>query len=601
MAALIGTAIACSGGPIKIYSWVTLDKVRNDLGGSYILMNDLNATTVGYLQLARATANGGEGWDPIGTSDEPFTGTFDGQGYAIEDLVINRPDRDKIGLFGAANNAIIDNLGVVNATVMGHSYVGGLVGMMEKGSMDNCYFAGNVTGESPPGVYEYRSLNVGGLLGEITEGTVSNCHFSGNVTGFTSVGGLVGWKGGDPPWVGNVSNSYSSSNVYGAEEVGGLIGYNRGDVSDSYFTGNVTVLCCAGGGLVGNNQWGGHIINSHYSYDEVLINGENVITIGALFDGDFEEWLANDKFLDVNERLSQDEGVYYMVADVSDLKEVVTFGQDSSLIFVLQNDLDLAGEPDFYIPYLAGVFGGGGHNISNLSVHLDFANGVGLFGYVAEGSGGVYYLGAENVSISANSAVGGLVGHNDGDYVYDCYSTGSVLAHDYYSEAGGLVGLNLWDDVEACYSTCSVDGWTRVGGLIGRNQGGDVSSCYSTGIVNSEEYEYSGGLVGWIEGGSVEDCYATGLVYSGLVGGNDGTVSNSFWDIETSETATSDGGTGKNTTEMQNILTFTDTETEGLDGPWDMTEVVDSDSRNTDYIWNIVDGETYPFLSWQSV
>ena len=39
-------------------------------------------------------------------------------------------------------------------------------------------------------------------------------------------------------------------------------------------------------------------------------------------------------------------------------------------------------------------------------------------------------------------------------------------------------------------------------------------------------------------------------------GDGGGTVSNSFWDIETSGQATSDGGTGKNTTEMQDIITF---------------------------------------------
>jgi len=595
MVTLIAGMAGCGGGPIRIYSWIQLSKVRNDLGASYILMNDLDSTTVGYLDRASATTNNGQGWDPIGTSDDPFTGTFDGNNKEIRDVVINRPTRDNTGLFGAVEDGAIENLGVVNATVTGYSYVGGFTGMMENGSVDNCYFAGNVTGESPPPHYEYRSFNVGGLAGALS-GTcnISNCHATGSVTGATSVGGLLGRIGSDELGdVATLSNSYSSSNVYGLEEVGGLIGYNRGDVSDSYFTGNVTVLCCAGGGLVGNNQWGGHIINSHYSYDEVLINGGNVITIGALFGDDFEEWLANDKFLDVNQRLSQDESGYYMVADVSDLKEVATFGQDS-LAFILQNDLDLAGEPDFYIPYLARFFNGDGHDISNLSVHLDFAFGVGLFGYVADG-GGVYYLGAENVSITGYSGIGGLVGHNDGN-LHLCHSTGSV--HSQGAETGGLAGFNHWNDVDRCYSSCSVVGYFHAGGLIGRNQGGGVSSCYSTGSAYADS-GYMGGLVGWNEG-KVEDCYAVGMTYGGLVGVNDGTVSNSFWDIEASGTATSDGGTGKNTTEMKDITTFTDTETEGLDDPWDIVAVADPGIPNDDYIWNIVDDETYPFLSWQS-
>jgi hypothetical protein len=76
-------------------------------------------------------------------------------------------------------------------------------------------------------------------------------------------------------------------------------------------------------------------------------------------------------------------------------------------------------------------------------------------------------------------------------------------------------------------------------------------------------------------------------------------VINSFWDSENSGQATSDGGTGKTTTEMQDITTFTDTDTEGLDEPWDMTTVANPGTRNPAYIWNIANGVTYPFLSWQ--
>jgi hypothetical protein len=52
----------------------------------------------------------------------------------------------------------------------------------------------------------------------------------------------------------------------------------------------------------------------------------------------------------------------------------------------------------------------------------------------------------------------------------------------------------------------------------------------------------------------------------------------------------SDGGTGKTTVEMQNIATFT---------AWDIIAVVDPGEPNPASIWNIVDGETYPFLSWE--
>ena len=89
--------------------------------------------------------------------------------------------------------------------------------------------------------------------------------------------------------------------------------------------------------------------------------------------------------------------------------------------------------------------------------------------------------------------------------------------------------------------------------------------------------------------------YTTGSVtgslnVGGLVGPNDGSVTDSLWDTETSGQSTSAGGTGKTTAEMQDIATFS---------AWDIVAVGGSNERNPVYIWNIVDDETYPFLSWQ--
>jgi hypothetical protein len=80
----------------------------------------------------------------------------------------------------------------------------------------------------------------------------------------------------------------------------------------------------------------------------------------------------------------------------------------------------------------------------------------------------------------------------------------------------------------------------------------------------------------------------------GLVGYGVGTVSNSFWDTETSGQTTSVGGTGKTTAEMKSIATFSG-------AGWSIIVVADPSTRNCSYIWNIVDGQTYPYLSWESV
>jgi hypothetical protein len=73
-----------------------------------------------------------------------------------------------------------------------------------------------------------------------------------------------------------------------------------------------------------------------------------------------------------------------------------------------------------------------------------------------------------------------------------------------------------------------------------------------------------------------------------------GVVSNSFWDTQSSGQAISGGGTGKTTTQMKDFTTFS------VAG-WDMIAVANSSTRNTGYVWNIVDDVTYSFLGWQPV
>jgi hypothetical protein len=587
----------------QIATWHDLQEVRNYLTRNFILMNDLDSSTAGYEELVGPTANGEQGWQPIGSRDAPFAGRFDGGGYEISDLFINRPDENDVGLFGAlAEYAFIENIGVMDATVIGQRGVGGVAGFND-GTVTGSYSSGDVTGRS----------RVGGLVGD-NEGSVINAYFVGIVTGYWGdIGGLVGWNhghatvynsysGGDVTgdsevgglvgenW-GTVSNAHSISSVTGDAVIGGLAGYNgQGIIKNSYFTGRVTGYMGIGG-LVGSAHWDSTIRNSHYDYNEVLINGESIITTGALCSQDFEEWLTNDRFLDVNERLSQEDD-YYAINDVSDFKQLLAFGQNAFLKFRLNNDLDLATEPNFYIPYLAGEFEGNGHVISNFSFNLDFISHVGLFGQLAYG-GRVANLAVENVNIIAAFCVGGVVALNQGT-MNNSYSTGSVTGN---TAVGGLAGSNGDSGtVTNSYSAGSASGYWCVGGLLGHNIRGTVSSSYSTAGVTADSE--AGGLVGWNDG-DVSNCYSTGTVVGnwsvgGLVALNDGDVSNSFWDIETSGQATSDGGTGKTTVQLQDITTFSG-------AGWDIVAVADPGTRNPSYIWNIVDAVTYPFLSWQPV
>lgn len=257
LALLLSSSVVEASPLTEIRDWHELHAIRDSLGGHYLLMNDLGATTAGYEELAGPTANQGKGWEPIGIyqpggSFDPFIGTFDGQGYEIKDFFVARPEESGVGLFGAVvasvEGGVIENVSVVNANVTGDSGVGGLVGL-NGGTVSNSYCTGNVTGES----------RVGGLVG-LNTGNVSNSRSSGNVTGDSIlVGGLVGYN-----MKGTVSNSYSDAGVSGDGGVGGLVGGNEGTVRNSYAGGNVTGEWHSIGGLVGHS-WEGTVSNSHAS------------------------------------------------------------------------------------------------------------------------------------------------------------------------------------------------------------------------------------------------------------------------------------------------------------------------------------------------
>lgn len=235
-----GTANA----PYQIADWNQLHLMRDYPEGYFVLINDLDATTAGYEELASPTANDGKGWQPIETS---FIGTLDGQGYEIRDLFINRPAEDCVGLFSRLGiGGIVKDVGVMDADITGRVKVGGLVGI-NRGFLSSTYSAGSVTG----------SHNVGGLIGDNRKGVVDNSYSTSNVSSRGIwAGGLIGWNDG------TVSDSYATGNVTGENNVGGLIGWNEGTVKNSYATGSVTGKEYYAGGLIGYN-FSGAVSNSY--------------------------------------------------------------------------------------------------------------------------------------------------------------------------------------------------------------------------------------------------------------------------------------------------------------------------------------------------
>lgn len=150
-------------------------------------------------------------------------------------------------------------------------------------------------------------------------------------------------------------------------------------------------------------------------------------------------------------------------------------------------NLDLSGLDFSGVPSFSGVFCGGGHTISGLSITAD-GSYMGLFRYLTE-SAVVADLYVEGVVAPGGSAsfVGGIAGQNAGK-IENCSFTGTVSGLDY---VGGLVGSNtVTGIIENCGNNGTVTGNHFAGGFAGENLG-VIRNCKNRAAVNTTDADNS--------------------------------------------------------------------------------------------------------------
>ena len=244
--------------PWKIATAEQLDRIRDDLTGHYILIDDIDLS--GY-----------ENWMPIGTfqprSDAPedaevphpdyaFTGTFDGAGHTISNLTISCEAPMGAGLFGCAsgtesNAASIGHFTLKDVNVSGFYLVGGAVGLQ----FMNC--------------------------------PVSDIHLEGDnkLTGMQGIGGIVGTgfdlisdcsatadvivSGDDGACAGLIAGGTTMSSIKNCQVTGGRI------TAEGNATWGFGALCGA--------PWGAaEITDCKVSGTVITVNGENNRLVGGL-------------------------------------------------------------------------------------------------------------------------------------------------------------------------------------------------------------------------------------------------------------------------------------------------------------------------------
>lgn len=312
--------------PFQIATAEQMNNVRNDMSAHYVLTNDIDLS--GY-----------NNWEPIGSCDFPFHGTFNGNNHTITGLTITNvrgtsyfgEDR-YAGFFGICYypdndiSAVIKNLQIKDASIKISDKENlarvGIILAESNGKILNCEVSGTID------ISNYSDIIVGGIAGSCKEivscknnailqidstkvyggdiicggicgnpDTISNCFNYGTITvnagEYLGCGGICGEHG-------NVNRCVNYGDIIGTTlhhnsipfgrtkcEVGGIIGLDGGIIENCVNYGDIMGSAPAGSG-VSTDQSGCVVsgIAGGFEYDSI----SNCFNLGKNIDS--SQWGA---------------------------------------------------------------------------------------------------------------------------------------------------------------------------------------------------------------------------------------------------------------------------------------------------------------------
>lgn len=247
-------------------------------------------------------------WEPIGTAQTPYTGTFDGNGKTITGLTINSSSQ-YVGMFGYFDGTVkdlkLENVDITSSwsNQFQSGFVGAVAGYIKSSSsITGCSVSGNIMIEG--------ASQAGGVVGE-NHGSVSQCQVneltiagpnSGNyiylggvvgsnsktvedcqvekltITGGSYVGGIAG-QSSSSSYAPITGCSVKNSSVTGRSSSGGVVGiFNSGEIAGCSVDGTTVAtdgLAGKSGGVIGS-QIGGTVMACYFANGS--INGNDALT-----------------------------------------------------------------------------------------------------------------------------------------------------------------------------------------------------------------------------------------------------------------------------------------------------------------------------------
>lgn len=482
----------------RIETWTDLDAIREYPDREYVLVTDLDETTAGYEE---HVADPDSGWQPIGTEKEPFAGRFDGNGYEIAGLRIDRPDESYVGLFGGCYGAVID-VSLTDCIVSGKDNVGGLAGNVgpptdeddfEKQLPDSEFRRMFVRGTSVTGEIT-GDKSVGGLVGYCVDSTVRRSSASAAVSGTDDVGGLIGVD-----YSTRLQALEATGPVRGESGVGGLIGdANSGEMRDLSASGSVHGEGAVGGlfgsmsGRAQNVSAGGSVTGSK-PVGGLAGYARDVVVTDATAHGSVS---GNE---DVGGLVGRSVGNEFQNVDASGDAEgrefvggVAGWSRYDELRSVAASG-DIDGTE--YVGGLVGGFQNG--NIRTAAtggtvVGTEHVGGLagGLFGESHFGTFSHVRSVSVTSDVSGERIVGGLAGRLSLTTLATAAVSGRVSG---VRDVGGVAGSSEAEQAEHqneltdTLVTTTVVGDTNVGGLLGRSERGTIERTLVAGSVHGNQ------------------------------------------------------------------------------------------------------------------
>lgn len=475
-------------------------------------------TKVYYSTLCYSLTNSidltGHDWVPIGKTDYVFSGTFDGCGFTINNVVFSTSNISgtnyRYGLFAStASGSTIKNLSV-NVDYASSStstiYLGGIVGEAA-GTIDRCSVYGTIKstgGKSSSTLTSY----VGGIAG-YTSGGITNSYNNAAITSYSFVGGICGKCERLNNYTVIIHNCFNLATIKSEKSVtnnstdianyktncgvGGIVGecvetewdYSYwSEINNCYNIGTISARFNVGG-IVGKDD---HHTKINMCYNSANINGcYNIGGIAGISEANIDHCYNNGQ-------ISRVSTSYTGVSKIGGIVgEYVNSRSDLRMKYVYNTGTITDNYNGCFLGGIAGYVGlpelESSHNVA-----IYYAYNSGNVNSVGNYVGGI--VGALSYGIFGSAYLSGT------KTLYKCKNTGNVTGKIF---VGGIAGLAKFYYGEALVNYGRITGDSSVGGIFGnltKVATGNSSLyttillyCYNRGAITGFE-ECIGGIVG---------------------------------------------------------------------------------------------------------